>query len=58
VHNVIVTCPNFDRPWLYKELLHARNGHYLIAVLQVVSDSTDLAQFLPLIYQVTIASSV
>jgi len=61
---IIMTCPSFDKSWLYRELdkFYMRKsdiiGYYLATVLQVFSDSADLAQFLPLIcHQVPLASS-
>jgi len=52
-----MTCPDFDRSWLYRELekFYMRetdiNEHFLAAVLQVFSNSTDPAWFLPPIYR-------
>jgi len=60
-----MTCPGFDRSWLYRKLdkFYIRetniNEHFLAAVLQIFSNSTDPARFLPPIYyQVPLAGSV
>jgi len=51
-----MTCPDFDRSWLYRELdkFYMRetdiNEHFLATVLQIFSNSVDPAQFLPPIY--------
>jgi len=62
---IIMTCPGFDRSWLYRELdkFYMRetdiNEHFLAAVLQIFSNSADPARFLPPIYhQVSLAGSV
>jgi len=59
-----MTCPSFDKSWLYRELdkFDMRetdiNGH-LAAVSQIFSVSTDLARFLPPIcHEVSLAGSV
>jgi len=55
-----MTCPSFDKSWLYK-MIHLTyekgiNRHYLAAVLQVFSDSAGSARFLsPICYQVPLA---
>jgi len=60
-----MTCPNFDKSWLYRELdkFNMRetdiNEHFLVAVLQIFRNSADPARFLPPIYhQAPLAGSV